>query len=126
MTAWSIISETAALRRDGASFAKVLLIRPESRNICVPDSPSAQYLYWARFFNEIVFDDENSQIVYKRNDKRHRADGPAVEHANGDEEWYVDDKPHRIDGPAIQRVNGYSFWYIDGELIRYGVSESKT
>ena len=52
---------------------------------------------------------------YWYNEKRifHRLDGPAVESANGDEEWYYNGNLHRIDGPAIFRKrSGRKFWYL--------------
>jgi hypothetical protein len=47
----------------------------------------------------------------------HRIDGPAIEWADGDKEWYVDDKLHRLDGPAIEYANGDKYWYVDGKEL---------
>lgn len=47
----------------------------------------------------------------------HREDGPAIEHANGDVEWWRYDDPHRDGGPAINDVEG-EYWYQNGELHR--------
>ena len=49
---------------------------------------------------------------------RHREDGPAIEHANGDKEWYLHGKLHRKDGPAYEDANGTKAWYLHGELHR--------
>jgi hypothetical protein len=49
--------------------------------------------------------------------KRHREDGPAIEHANGYKAWYLNGKCHREDGPAIERANGDKFWYIDDKRL---------
>lgn len=49
--------------------------------------------------------------------KLHRADGPAVEWANGDKEWWVNDKVHRIDGPAVEYADGHQLWYVNGKEI---------
>ena len=60
-----------------------------------------------------IYDDD-----FKRwylNDKLHRADGPAVEGANGRKEWYINDELHRTDGPAIEYADGRKYWYINGE-----------
>jgi len=46
--------------------------------------------------------------------KLHRLDGPAVEYANGTKGWYVDDKLHRLDGPAVERADGSKLWCVDG------------
>jgi len=44
---------------------------------------------------------------YNENRELHREDGPAIEWADGSEEWYLNDKRHREDGPAIIRAGGY-------------------
>ena len=41
-----------------------------------------------------VFDDRTE---WHQNGKLHRLDGPAIECADGDKEWWVDDKWHRLD-----------------------------
>ena len=50
--------------------------------------------------------------------KLHRLDGPAVECANGDKEWWVKGKFHRLDGPAIEYANGYKVWFVEGKRHR--------
>jgi len=50
--------------------------------------------------------------------KRHRVDGPAIEWADGDKEWYQNDKLHREDGPAIERPDGSTEWYVNDKLHR--------
>lgn len=52
------------------------------------------------------------------NGKRHRLDGPAIEHENG-ESWYVNGKRHRVDGPAVvHNGNGYESWWLNGKHHR--------
>jgi len=62
---------------------------------------------------------DGDKFYYK--DKRmtifHRTDGPAVEHANGYKEWFVDGKRHRLDGPAVEYAYGAKLWYVDGKLL---------
>jgi hypothetical protein len=48
----------------------------------------------------------------------HRLDGPAIEHADGTRQWWVDGKRHRLDGPAIEHTDGSREWYVDGKLHR--------
>jgi len=48
---------------------------------------------------------------------RHRIDGPAIEYATGNREWYVDGKLHRLDGPAVDYASGMRAWYIDGKYL---------
>lgn len=47
--------------------------------------------------------------------KLHRTDGPALVHANGDREWWVNGKRHRTDGPALVRANGCKEWWFNGK-----------
>lgn len=46
--------------------------------------------------------------------KLHREDGPAIEAANGNKEWYLNGKRHRKDGPAIEYAAGGKVWYLYG------------
>jgi hypothetical protein len=58
-------------------------------------------------------------FVWLRNGWLHRdSDLPAVEHPNGDREWYVDGKLHRENGlPAIERKNGAREWWQLGRRV---------
>ena len=62
--------------------------------------------------------DDNGTIFWFINDKLHREDGPAVEHADGSKSWYLSGECHREDGPAIERANGDKYWYLNGEYHR--------
>jgi len=68
----------------------------------------------------IFINERGDKHYYKDKDMRihHRLDGPAIESAKGNKEWYVDNKLHRLDGPAIERANGSKEWYVAGELHR--------
>lgn len=43
-----------------------------------------------------------------------REDGPAVENANGLQEWFVGGVRHRTEGPAIINANGQEEYWVDG------------
>lgn len=45
----------------------------------------------------------------------HRTDGPAVEWADGDREWYLHGKRHREDGSAVVWSKKRKEWWLDGE-----------
>lgn len=49
----------------------------------------------------------------------HRIDGPAIEllNGNGTKYWYIDGKQHREDGPAVERANGDKEWYLNGKKL---------
>jgi hypothetical protein len=47
----------------------------------------------------------------------HREDGPAIESADGDKEWYINGKRHREDGPAIERADGYKEYWINNKKV---------
>jgi len=66
----------------------------------------------------VKVDDSGTKRWYV-DDKRHRVDGPAVEHADGSKLWYLNDKVHRVDGPAIEYANGSKFWYLDGKELTH-------
>jgi hypothetical protein len=51
------------------------------------------------------------------NGKHHRADGPAIEYADGGKEWYVNGKLHREDGPAIEYADGGKEWWLNGKNL---------
>jgi hypothetical protein len=56
---------------------------------------------------------------WRNTDKKlHREDGPAVEYANGQKEWWIDGQRHREDGPAILHDNGSKSWYLNNERHR--------
>ena len=55
---------------------------------------------------------------YNAADQLHRLDGPAIEYAYGDKEWWVNGQRHRLDGPAIERADGSKSWYQNGQLHR--------
>lgn len=78
-------------------------------------------------------------IIYLKDQRLHRADGPAMETArvswwfrdgvlhreDGPAEitewasrWYFDGKLHRDGGPAIEYSNGHLQWYKNGKLLR--------
>jgi hypothetical protein len=57
---------------------------------------------------------ENGSVVWYKDDKLHREDGPAVERIDGYKAWYLDNMMHRLDGPAIEYVNGGREWWLNG------------
>ena len=55
--------------------------------------------------------------VFNGQKEFHREDGPAIEWANGDKEYWFNGYAHRMDGPAIDYVDGTKCWYIHGEKL---------
>jgi len=55
---------------------------------------------------------------HNESNQRHREDGPAVEYADGDKEYYINGKLHREDGPAVECANGDKEYYINDKLHR--------
>lgn len=58
-------------------------------------------------------------IIYFKDEKYHREDGPAIEKPNGDKVWFYEGNLHREDGPAviIKKDDEICFyWYIHGDL----------
>src|ERR1039458_2599639 len=48
----------------------------------------------------------------------HRVDGPAIEWANGGEEWFECGELHRVGGPALVRADGTREWYEHDKMHR--------
>ena len=71
--------------------------------------------------NEIIKTKYSDRVEYTLNGKLHREDGPAIEYADGDKEWYLHGKLHRIGGPAIERANGHKEYWIDGKNQKYKI-----
>lgn len=78
-------------------------------------------------FVDIVIIRENMSILNiefgnrfwkNRTGELHRENGPAMEWANGDKEWYIHDQLHRENGPAREYANGYKAWWVHGKLHR--------
>jgi len=67
-------------------------------------------------FTGILIDYRKIKLWY-RNGKRHREDGPAVEHADGSKAWYQNGKRHREDGPAVESPSGTKWWWLHGEMM---------
>jgi len=60
---------------------------------------------------------ENGTQVWYLNDKRHRADGPAIIRANGTQVWWLNGKLHRKDGPAVIYSSGTQEWWLNGKRV---------
>lgn len=52
-----------------------------------------------------------------RNGELHRDNEPAVEHADGKRYWYRDGQLHRVDGPAVEQPDGKRWWWLHGERV---------
>lgn len=53
-------------------------------------------------------------IVWIKNGKAHREDGPAIEHKLGYTAWYFEGQKHRLGGPAIIWESGDEEWFVHG------------
>jgi hypothetical protein len=60
----------------------------------------------------------NGEKEWFINGDLHREDGPACEWADGEKEWFINGKYHREDGPACEWADGSKEWFINGELHR--------
>ena len=64
---------------------------------------------------EPVFEINKFGVKFWRlNGKRHRTDGPAAEHPDGDKEWWLNGELHRTDGPAVELAAGEKEWWLNG------------
>ena len=68
-----------------------------------------------------IFEYSNHREYYV-NGQLHRADGPAIEYANGDKEYWVNGSLHRTDGPAIETKNEHHYnneYWLCGKEYSY-------
>ena len=70
-----------------------------------------QFIHINEFGTKHYYSDREMRI-------RHREDGPAVEYADGDKEWWINGKRHREDGPANEYADGSKSWFINGKYHR--------
>jgi len=64
---------------------------------------------------------ENGDIEYQNSDgELNREDGPAIEHQNGDKEWFLNGERHREDGPAVEYSDGDKSWWVNGQSLTEG------
>src|SRR3990167_8892773 len=70
--------------------------------------PTAKLITWP----QKAVDNEGTIIWRNLDGQLHRRDGPAIEWANGDKEWWLNDQHHREDGPAVERANGDKEWWL--------------
>ena len=69
-----------------------------------------QFIHINEYGTKCHYSDRNMEIL-------HREDGPAIEYADGDKEWWINGKLHREDGPAIEDADGYKAWWINGKQL---------
>lgn len=83
-------------------------------------SYSFRYLLEIDDYDHLMDEDatlDRTFIIWKRNGKIHRLDGPALTNGAGYELWFRDDKIHRDNYPAFKSSDG-ELWYKHGKLHR--------
>ena len=55
--------------------------------------------------------EDEEGVIYYKDGKKHREDGPAVELKNGSSQWFINGNLHREDGPAVEGCDGTREWY---------------
>jgi len=66
----------------------------------------------------VVSVDVFGKETHKLDGQLHNANGPAVLHQSGAEEWYIDGKRSRVGGPAITNSDNSMCWCFDDVLHR--------
>lgn len=95
------------------------LTSPEAKMSLRDDCyPSAAEIIDVEYLIDSELIEHSERIWRNAVGKLHRKDGPAVESANGNKEWWVNGKLHREGLPAIERANGDKEWYQNGEAHR--------
>jgi len=73
--------------------------------------------------DKFYYKDGTTSSEYSLSKALHREDGPAIEYASGNKQWYINNLRHREDGPAVENDNGDKgwllnrVWYINGRLL---------
>ena len=60
---------------------------------------------------------ESLYYYIKGTNIKHRLDGPAVIHKDGNTEWFNYGKRHRVGGPAVDQSSS-KYWFNDGKYHR--------
>src|SRR5689334_3476395 len=60
----------------------------------------------------------NGSVKWYRHGVRHRDGAPACIYVNGTRKWYEDGVRHRDDGPAATYPDGRRIWIVDGEVVK--------
>lgn len=95
------------------------LTSPEAKMSLRDDCyPSAAEIIDVEYLIDSELIEHSERIWRNAAGKLHRKDGPAVESANGNKEWWVNGKLHREGLPAIERANGDKEWRQNGLLHR--------
>ena len=55
--------------------------------------------------------EDEDGVIYYKDGKKHREDGPAVEMKDGSRQWFINGNLHREDGPAVEGCDGTREWY---------------
>ena len=71
-------------------------------------------LYSALKYRVEVSPITGTRMYYNSAGQLHREDGPAIEYANSNKEWWQNDQRHRTDGPAMTHTDGFSAWFQNG------------
>ena len=64
---------------------------------------------------EWTLEEKGKEYEYYINGERHRDDGPAIEYADGFQQWWKNGRIHREDGPAITYSSGRKVWVWHGQ-----------
>ena len=56
----------------------------------------------------------NGNVIWMKDDKRHRLNGYAFSRKDGYRAWHVNGDRHRTDGPAITYKDVDKYWYLNG------------
>ena len=91
-----------------------------SGNLPAVECPSENNEYWEDGQRYLI-QENGTKEFYNGFLELSRFDKPAIEYANGDEEWWNRGERHRKDGPAVIYGNK-QFWFEFGEFIKCTIS----
>lgn len=78
----------------------------------------ARYPNRSALLHSLTLGKGDQVIFHLQNGQLHRDDGPAVEWADGGQEWWQHGEMHRDDGPSMEYIDGTKAWHQGGALHR--------
>ena len=66
-------------------------------------------------YHRVIY--HGQSICYRKNDKLHCLDGPALISDDGYRSWAINGIHHRDDGPAVILADGTKFYWLNGKIM---------
>jgi hypothetical protein len=61
--------------------------------------------------------ENGTMMIRNSKGELHCEDRPAMIHADGTKQWFINNKQHRLSGPAFEWANGKNGFYLDDKQM---------